>query len=50
MSMDRRHLLFALASASALTACSGGAGLGGPAQPPAFPALAFADWPDAEPE
>ena len=50
MSMDRRHLLFALASASALTACSGGAGLGRSAQTPDFPDIAFADWTDAEPE
>ena len=50
MSMDRRHLLFALASAGALTACSGVAGLGGPAQTPDFPDIAFADWTDAEPE
>ena len=50
MSMDRRHLLFALASASALTACSGGAGLGRSAQTADFPDIAFADWSDAEPE
>ncbi|MFT4955494.1 MAG: protein involved in polysaccharide export with SLBB domain [Brevundimonas sp.] len=50
MSMDRRHLLFALASAGALTACSGGAGLGRSAQTPDFPDIAFADWTDAEPE
>ena len=50
MSMDRRHLLFALASAGALTACSGVAGLGGPSQTPDFPDIAFADWTDAEPE
>ncbi|MBG7615006.1 polysaccharide export protein [Brevundimonas sp. BAL450] len=50
MSMDRRHLLIALASTGALTACSGGAGLGRSAQTPDFPDIAFADWTDAEPE
>ena len=50
MSMDRRHLLIALASTGALTACSGGAGLGRSAQTPDFPDIAFADWSDAEPE
>ena len=50
MSMDRRHLLIALASTGALTACSGVAGLGGSAQTPDFPDIAFADWSDAEPE
>ncbi|MBA3999062.1 polysaccharide biosynthesis/export family protein [Brevundimonas sp.] len=50
MSMDRRHLLIALASTGALAGCSGGAGLGRSAQTPGFPDIAFADWSDAEPE
>jgi polysaccharide biosynthesis/export protein PslD len=50
MSMDRRHLLIALASTGALAGCSGGAGLGRSAQTPGFPDIAFADWTDTEPE
>lgn len=52
MTLDRRHLLIALAaSAGGLAACSGGAASLGRQRPaPGFPDIAFADWTDAEPE
>ena len=52
MTLDRRHLLIALAaSAGGLAACSSGAGSLGRQRPaPDFPDIPFADWTDAEPE